>query len=80
MDSMPWRVTERVASRKAGCLGALPRWFMFSASMMLAITGVAQAWSAFGGTKLLAVGDPIVGKLFTNALSRAGIAIVAAVF
>ena len=53
---------------------AFPRWFVLSAGAILAITGVAKAWSAFGGTKLLAVVDPILGIQFRHLMLAVGVA------
>jgi len=39
-------------------------WFILSAGAILAITGIAKVWSGLGGSKFLAVIDPITGIKF----------------
>ena len=51
----------------------LGAWFIVGASAILAITGLAKAWSAFGQTKLLAVADPITGILFGHLMLAVGV-------
>ena len=48
-------------------------WFFTSVAAILALTGIAKAWSAFGQTKLLAVADPITGIQFGHLMLAVGI-------
>lgn len=48
-------------------------WFVPSAAAILALTGLAKAWSAFGKTKLLAAADPITGVSFGHLMLAVGI-------
>ena len=55
--------------------------YILSASAILALTGAAKVWSAFGNAKLLAVADPIVGITFGHLMLVVGMAeIVIALF
>lgn len=47
--------------------------FVASAGLVLAITGMAKVWSAFGSVKLLAVADPITGMAFRWLLLLVGL-------
>jgi len=49
------------------------KWFMPSAGAVLAATGLAKVWSAFGPTKLLAVADPITGLQFGHLMLAVGL-------
>lgn len=53
---------------------SVSRWFVLSAGAILAISGIAKVWSAFGGIKLLAVVDPIFGIRFGHLMPAAGVA------
>jgi len=48
-------------------------WFVPSAGIILAITGLAKVWSAFGKVKLLEVSDPIIGLPFGDLLLAVGL-------
>lgn len=59
------------------------RGFLLSAAFILALTGFAKIWSAFGDVKLLTVTDPIVGipfKYLMLAVGTAELAIAAVCF
>ena len=47
--------------------------FVPSAAVILALTGIAKVWSAFGSVKVLAVADPIVGIPFRWLLLAVGV-------
>jgi hypothetical protein len=49
------------------------KWFIPSAGGVLAATGLAKMWSAFGPTKLLAVTDPITGLQFGHLMLAVGL-------
>ncbi len=49
-------------------------WFVLSAGLVLAITGVAKVWSGLGDSKFLAVVDPIIGIKFGTLMLAAGLA------
>jgi hypothetical protein len=55
--------------------------FVLSAGVVLALTGMAKVWSAFGNTKVLAVIDPILGLKFGQLMLAVGLAeiVIAAV-
>jgi hypothetical protein len=63
-----------------GALQASPRksrmayWFLLSAGVMLAITGVGKIWAQFGTVVALTVVDPILGIQFKHLLLAAGMA------
>jgi len=44
--------------------GSFHKWFVLSAGVILVITGIAKVWSGLGGSKFLAVIDPITGIKF----------------
>ena len=48
-------------------------WFVPSAGVVLAATGIAKIWSTFGSVKLLAVADPIAGIPFRWLLLGVGV-------
>lgn len=48
-------------------------WFIHAAVTILAFTGIAKVWSAFGRTKLLGVDDPITGIQFGHLILTVGI-------
>lgn len=48
-------------------------WFLPSAAVVLALTGLAKVWSTFGSVKLLAVVEPIVGIPFRWMLLAVGV-------
>ncbi|MBP7826871.1 MAG: hypothetical protein KA236_10015 [Verrucomicrobia bacterium] len=48
-------------------------WFVLGAGAVLALTGIAKIWSAFGSVKLLAVADPIAGIPFRWLLLEVGV-------
>lgn len=50
------------------------RYFVLSAGAILAITGVAKAWSGLGNSKFLAVVDPILGIKFGQLMLLVGLA------
>jgi hypothetical protein len=52
--------------------GALS-WFVASAAVVLAVTGIAKVWSALGNVKLLTVVDPIVGIPFKHLMLGVGV-------
>jgi hypothetical protein len=56
---------------------ALQAWFVISAGVILAITGLAKVWSAFGKVKLLAVSDPILGIPFRDLMLAVGLVEIA---
>lgn len=49
-------------------------WFVSSAGVVLAITGLAKAWSAIGPSRALDVVDPIVGIPFRDLMLSVGLA------
>jgi hypothetical protein len=57
------------------------RVFVLTAGAILPLTGVAKMWSAFSGTKLLLVADPILGIQIRHLMLAVGIAelVIAAV-
>jgi hypothetical protein len=59
-----WEGRERLAS---------PSWFVRSATVILAVTGVAKVWTAFAPMKLLAVADPIMGISFGHLMLVVGV-------
>jgi hypothetical protein len=63
-------VTERLENR--GWNKAID-WFVASAALILATTGLAKVWSALGSSNLLAVVDPIVGVKFGQLLLAIGV-------
>ncbi len=50
------------------------RWFVLTAGVILAITGVAKIWTGFGNTKFLVVVDPIIGLKFGQLMLVVGMA------
>lgn len=52
---------------------SVSKWFVLSSGFVLALTGIAKAWSSFGSTKVLAVGDPIIGLPFRWLLLTVGV-------
>ena len=50
------------------------RWFILTSGAILAITGIAKVWSAFGSSKFLAVIDPIFGVTFGKLMLVVGVA------
>lgn len=55
----------------------IPCAFVVSAGLILAITGLAKIWSAFGGARVLEQIDPIVGVKFGRLMLGAGLVEVA---
>jgi hypothetical protein len=53
------------------------KWFVPSAGIILAITGLAKVWTAFGKMKLLTVSDPITGIPFRELLLAVGLVEIA---
>jgi hypothetical protein len=53
------------------------QWFVSSAGVMLAVTGLATVWTAFGTVKLLTVDDPILGLPFRELLLAVGVVEIA---
>ncbi len=51
--------------------------FVLSAGAILAITGIAKAWSGLGNSKFLAVVDPIIGIKFGHLMLAVGAAEIA---
>ena len=51
----------------------LHMWFILSAGAILAITGIAKVWSGLGGSKFLAVIDPITGIEFGQLMLVVGV-------
>ena len=49
-------------------------WFIRSAAVILAATGLAKIWSSFGQARLLVVPDPLVGIEFGSLMLIIGIA------
>ena len=47
-------------------------WFVHIAAAILAVTGLAKAWSAFAPIRLLAAADPISGMQFRHLMMAAG--------
>jgi len=50
-----------------------PNWFVISAVVVLALTGIAKLWSTVGNVKMLAVADPIAGIPFRWLLLVVGV-------
>ena len=48
-------------------------WFLVTSGVLLGITGLAKMWGATGGTKVLAVSDPIVGIPFGRLMLVVGL-------
>lgn len=48
-------------------------WFIVSASVILAITGLAKAWGAEGQSRILAVADPVTGISFGHLMLAVGV-------
>lgn len=57
-------ITSEALEVGEGAGSSFPKRFVRSAGAILAITGIAKVWSAFGSAKLLAVMDPISGIPF----------------
>lgn len=57
-----------------------PKVFVVSAGLILAITGLAKIWSAFGDAKALGLVDPIIGVKFGPLMMAAGFIEVAIAF
>jgi hypothetical protein len=55
----------------------IPKAFAVSAGLILAITGLAKIWSAFGDARALGLVDPIVGVKFGHLMLGAGLMEVA---
>ncbi len=72
--------SEHVARLERGNANALAKWFVSSAGVILAITGIAKVWSAFGNTKLLAVVDPVLGVQFRHLMLAVAVAELAVAF
>ena len=49
-------------------------WFILTAAVILAITGIAKVWSGLGNSKFLAVVDPIIGIKFGQLMLAVGVA------
>jgi len=47
--------------------------FLLSAAVVLALTGLAKVWSGFGGAKILAVTDPLLGLRFNHLMIFIGL-------
>jgi Methylamine utilisation protein MauE len=50
------------------------KWFFPGAAIILAITGSAKVWTAFGSVAFLTVADPIVGISFRHLMLAVGVA------
>ena len=50
------------------------KFFILSAGIILAITGIAKVWSGLGTAKLLAVADPVTGIPFGRLMLTVGVA------
>lgn len=50
------------------------KYFVVSAGVILAITGIAKIWSGLGNSKFLAVVDPILGITFGHLMLIVGVA------
>jgi hypothetical protein len=48
-------------------------WFIHSAGVALALTGLAKVWSTLGSVRLLAVADPITGLQFGHLMLAVGL-------
>jgi len=48
-------------------------WFVMSVGCILALTGCAKLWSAFGQMKVLAIPDPVIGISYRNLLFGVGL-------
>jgi len=59
--------------KNQNCKKALP-WFIPSAAVILASTGLAKMWSSFGNSKLLEAVDPIIGFKFGQLMLVVGAA------
>ena len=71
---MPEATTSDAFEVRERTSGSVSRWFMVSAGVILAVTCVAKVWSAFGGSKMLAVVDPILGITFGKLMLAVGVA------
>ena len=62
-------------SAETGERGRIPfsKYFIVSAGVILAITGIAKVWSGLGNSKLLAVADPILGIQFGHLMLTVGV-------
>jgi len=50
------------------------KWFVNTAGVIFAITGIAKVWSGVGSSKFLAVVDPIIGIKFGQLMLLVGLA------
>ncbi len=66
-------VTLKPLKHRSRHSNVLTSYFVFSAATILAITGGAKIWTAFSGTTLLAIADPITGFSFRHLMLGAGI-------
>ena len=55
-------------------------WFLRTAALLLLVTGVAKLLSGFGGARILAMQDPIIGVSFRKLLPLVGLFEMAAAF
>lgn len=53
--------------------GSVGVWFIVSATVILAVTGLAKVWAAVAPTKLLTVADPITGISFGHLMLAVGV-------
>ncbi len=60
--------------QKRGIHEALELWFVMSAGVVLAITGLAKAFSAIGPARALDTADPLIGIPFRQLLLLVGLA------
>lgn len=59
--------------REKRACASLATWFVVTASLTLAVTGVAKIWSSFGSAKILSQVDPIVGIKFGKLMLMVGL-------
>ena len=57
--------------------GLLPKWFVLSAGVLLAITGLAKIWSSLDDSKFLSLADPIIGIKFGQLTLAVGLVEIA---
>ena len=55
----------------------LTEWFVLTAGVILAVTGLAKVWSGLGDSRFLAVVDPILGIKFGPLMLAVGMAEIA---
>jgi len=81
MENKLSAINPLVSNLPTSCCDLVSAHFTSSAAVILAITGAAKVWSAFGDMKVLALLDPITGLAFGHLMLAAGIIeVVAAMF